>query len=87
METLEVLLYLAAGGLLGTAYFVLLFRAVSLHTAQAPVVQILPLYLLRFAAAGAAFWALAQQGALPLLTALLGFLLARVAVQRWKGAP
>ena len=82
----EIALYLLAGAALGGVYFYLLLRTVRLYTAEAKAALVVPLYLLRLAAAGAAFWFIAQQGALPLLLALAGFLLARIAVQRWVGA-
>ena len=79
-------LYLAAGLALGALYFALLFRTVRLHASQASAAQVIPLYVIRLAAALAAFWVIAQQGALSLLLALLGFLIARAASQRWIGA-
>lgn len=76
-------LYLAVGGAVGAVYFVLLLRTVRLFSSHAAVSLILPLYFLRIAGAVLAFWLVAQQGAVPLLTALLGFLGARAAVQ-WR---
>jgi F1F0 ATPase subunit 2 len=81
----EIALYLLAGAALGGAYFFLLLRMVQACTAGAKMNLVVPLYLLRLAAAGAAFWFIAQQGAVPLLLALAGFVLARIAVQRWVG--
>lgn len=78
----DIALYLAAGGAVGTVYFISLLWTVRLHASQAAASRIIPLYLLRLAIAVLAFWLIAQQGALPLLLALLGFLLARVVVQR-----
>lgn len=79
-------LYLALGATLGAAYFLLLLRTVRLHACQAPrrdlAMRVVPLYLMRVGMAVATFWVIAQQGALPLLLALLGFLAARLAVQR-----
>ena len=85
IDPLYALLFVAAGLAVGVAYFLLLYRTVTLHAAQAGAGSIAPLYLLRFALAGAAFWFIAQQGALPLLLALAGFLGARFAVQRFVG--
>ncbi len=85
ISPVEIALYLLAGAALGGIYFFLLLRTVRLYTAEAKAALVVPLYLLRLAAAGAAFWFIAQQGALPLLLALAGFLLARIAVQRWVG--
>jgi len=82
-DPIEMVLYLAAGGVLGAVYFTLLVRTVRLYTAQVAASRIIPLHLLRIALAVLAFWLIAQQGAWPLLAALAGFLLARLAVQRW----
>jgi len=77
--------YLALGAALGVSYFLLLLRSVRLHASQAPAVRVAPLYLIRIGAAVSAFWLIAQHGALPLLLALLGFLVARIAVQFCAG--
>jgi len=77
--------YLALGSALGAAYFLLLLRSVSLHASQATAVRVAPLYLVRIGVAVSAFWLISQQGALPLLLALLGFLAARTAVQLCAG--
>ena len=82
----DVVLYLTAGAALGAAYFVLLLRTVRLHASQAAAIRIIPLYIMRFAATVSAFWIIAQQGALPLLLTLLGFLIARLVIQRWVGS-
>jgi F1F0 ATPase subunit 2 len=82
----DVALYLTAGVALGAAYFVLLLRTVRLHASQAAAIRIIPLYFVRFAAAVSAFWIIAQQGAFPLLLALLGFLIARIVIQHWMGS-
>jgi F1F0 ATPase subunit 2 len=82
----DVVLYLTAGAALGAVYFFLLLRTVRLHASQAAAIYIIPLYFMRFAAAVPAFWITAQQGALPLLLALLGFLTARLVIQRWAGS-
>ncbi len=79
----DAALYLTAGAALGASYFVLLFRTVRLHASQAAALRIVPLYLVRFAAAVSAFWLIAQQGAYPVLLALLGFLISRFVIQRW----
>jgi hypothetical protein len=83
---IDVVLYPTAGAAIGTVYFVLLLRAVHLHAAQVVTIRIIPLYILRFAMVTSAFWILVQQGALPLLLTLLGFLIARLVIQRWKGS-
>lgn len=82
-DTADIALYLTAGAGLGAVYFYLLSRAVRQHATRGITFRIIPLYLLRIAAAAVAFWMIAQQGALPLLLALLGFLAARHAAQRW----
>jgi F1F0 ATPase subunit 2 len=82
----DVVLYLTAGGALGAVYFVSLLWAVRLHASRAASIRIIPLSILRLATAVSAFWIVAQQGALPLLVTLLGFLIARLAIQHWIGS-
>ncbi len=82
----DAALGLAAGLALGALYFALLRWTVRLHVAQASAMGIMALYFVRVALALWAFWAIAQRGAIPLLAALLGFLIARMAAQRWMGA-
>jgi F1F0 ATPase subunit 2 len=82
---IDYALYPGAGALLGALYFVLVFRTARLHTEGAAASRIIPLYALRIGLAVAAFWAIAQQGAMPLLLALLGFLIARMLVQSRLG--
>ena len=79
---MEIALYVTAGAAVGAVYFILLLRTARLHAAGAPAGRIVPLYLGRLALAIAAFWIIAQQGPLPLLLALLGFLIARWVAQR-----
>lgn len=79
----EIALYVAVGLALGAAYFVLLSHTVRLHVANAPTARIVPGYVVRLGAAVAVFWVVAQQGALPLLLTLAGFLAARFAVRRF----
>lgn len=89
----ELAFYLALGAALGAGYFALLHRALRLFTAEGAAerpaggaaARFLAFYLLRFAAAGVVFYLVVQQGALPLLLSLLGFLLARFAGQRLAG--
>lgn len=66
----------------GLVFFGLLARTTRLHLAGAPLARLLPLLALRLAVALALFWAVAHSGALPLLLALAGFVLARLAIQR-----
>ena len=86
ISSTDIALYFTAGAALGAVYFLLLFRAVNLHASQVAAIRIIPLYIMRIAAAAAAFWIIAQQGALPLLFTLLGFLIARLVIQRWMGS-
>jgi hypothetical protein len=65
----------------GIAYFLFLARTTRLHLTGAPLTRLLPLFAARAAIAIALFWTAAQFGAMALLLALAGFLLARVAVQ------
>jgi type IV secretory pathway VirB3-like protein len=59
---------------------------VRLHTSRAAASAIVALYAARFVLAAGAFWFIAQQGALALLIALAGFLVARIVSQRLVGA-
>lgn len=77
----EAALFVALGAALGLAYFVLLLQTVRLHASQSPPLRVVPLHIVRYAAAVATFWIIAQQGAVPLLLALSGFLVARISVQ------
>ena len=79
---LDIALYLAAGGALGAVYFLMLLWTVRLHAANAAASHIVPLYIGRLVLAIAAFWLVAQQGPLPLLLTLAGFLIARWVAQR-----
>ena len=78
----EFIFYPAAGFALGTLFFRLLLQTVRMHAVQAAASLVIALYFARLAVAVAAFWLIAQQGAFPLLLALMGFLLARTVVQR-----
>ncbi len=79
---LDIALYLTAGAALGGLYFLMLLHTVRLHAADAPAGRIVPLYLGRLILAIGAFWFIAQQGPLPLLLALAGFLMARWIAKR-----
>jgi len=74
-----------AGAVVGTLYFVLLYRSVQLHATGAGVTRVLPLHIFRVALAVSSFWIIAQQGAGSLVFALSGFLIARLLVQRRLG--
>jgi len=86
MIWLSAAFFVVAGLVVGAVHFVLLHRAVRLHAGNGGIARIAPLHLLRGGLSVAAFWIVAQQGAVPLLAALLGFLIARVLVQRRLGA-
>lgn len=79
----DIALYLTSGMALGALYFLLLAWTVRLHASKAAATRIISFYFVRFAVAISTFWIIAQQGASPLLLALLGFLFARVATQCW----
>jgi F1F0 ATPase subunit 2 len=82
----EWVLYITSGAAVGVVYFALLLRTVRLHSSRASVGHIIALYAIRMIAAISVFWLVAQNGALPLLLALMGFLAARIAIQRFAGA-
>ncbi len=82
INPLEVVMWLAIGMALGGLYFFLLRREVSLLSSHAAAIRIVLFHLIRVAIALAVFWTIAQRGALPLLLALLGFVIARHLVQR-----
>jgi F1F0 ATPase subunit 2 len=69
--------FLAAGAAVGALYFLMLYQTVRQHAEGGAALLIVPLYILRLAAAALFFWVMARQGAVPLLFALAGFLLAR----------
>jgi F1F0 ATPase subunit 2 len=78
---------LGAGLVIGAGYFMLLYHAVRLHQSATPLARVVGIHILRAALAIAAFWWLAQLGAWPLLTGLLGFLVARGLARRLAEAP
>jgi F1F0 ATPase subunit 2 len=85
MTHIEYALYgafFAAGIVAGILYFLLLYRTVQLYAAGAAAALVIPLYALRIVGAVALFWFAAQQGAIPLLLALAGFLIVRYGAQR-----
>ena len=83
--TAAILLYPGVGAALGALYFTLLYRSVRLQTAQAAAIHIVPLHLMRAVAAIAVFRFVAQQGALPVVLALAGFVIVRLVVLRRVG--
>lgn len=81
--TVRIPACLAAAGLaFGWAYFAVLRRAVSLYCAGDGALRAGALTIGRLAAAVAFFAAAAHLGALPLLAALLGFVVARMLAMR-----
>jgi F1F0 ATPase subunit 2 len=85
-DPMALALYPLAGVALGALYFILVHRTARLHAAAGPAWRIIALYTVRFVLAIAAFWLIAQQGALPLLLTLAGFIVARMVVVRRVGA-
>jgi F1F0 ATPase subunit 2 len=86
MALATLALYPVAGVALGALYFVLVHRTARLHAAAGPAWRIVALYALRVVLAVAVFWVIAQQGALPLLLTLAGFIVSRMVVVRRVGA-
>lgn len=83
MEIVYGTLFVLTGVVAGALYFVLLFSAVRRQVAHATRSRLVPLHLARFVLALSIFWAVAQQGAVPLLLCFGGFLAARYwALQR-----
>lgn len=71
----------AAGAAVGVLHFWLLWLTVRMHARCVGPSRVVPLHLLRFAVTVGVFWLVAHQGALPLLLALAGFLIARSLTQ------
>jgi hypothetical protein len=80
--TLQLLLFSLAGGATGWLYFALLRRSLVSRDGKPATSGFILLLMLRLAIAGAGFWAIAQEGAVPLMAALAGFLVVRFAMQR-----
>jgi N-ATPase, AtpR subunit len=74
--------FAAAGLAFGCAYFAALRRAVALRCADAGAPRTIVLSLGRLAAAAGFFLLAARSGGLPLLAALMAFLLARTLAVR-----
>ena len=81
MIATDLALFGVIGTALGTLYFILLFASVRKRISRSALTSIAGLYMLRYMIAVAGFWLIAQQGARPLIAALLGFLVARLFVQ------
>ncbi|HXI87135.1 MAG TPA: ATP synthase subunit I [Parvularculaceae bacterium] len=83
---LFVLLFSAAGAIVGAVHFLILSRSVSaLAGGSASLLTLIGAPLLRAAATGGVLILAAMSGALPLLAALAGFLIARSAALRHVG--
>jgi len=80
-EAFLIVIWLLAGAALGAAFFASLRLAVSLYGSGRALYAV-PLHLARVAVAVAAFWYASTFGAVPLLAALGGFLIARVVMTR-----
>lgn len=86
MNVQDLLLFATAGVALGVIYFALLAVTVNRYVSRSTAASIISLYLLRLAIAVAGFWFIAQQGPVPLIAALAGFMAARLLVQRQVSA-
>lgn len=81
-------IWLAAGALIGAGYFVTLQRNVRMFAAGRSLLLPLGFQLGRFVLLAAALAVIARSfGALPLLAATAGIVVARTGVIRWGGAP
>lgn len=81
-EAFVMVLWMIAGAATGAIYFGLLAVTLRRWGNEVKPLQLLGLFLVRFAGAAIVFWFIAQQGTVPVITALAGFLIARFAIQR-----
>jgi hypothetical protein len=79
--------WLAMGGLVGTFHFLTLRRSARMLAIGSSLSAGLMLHLIRFPITAGALIVIAQYGALPLLAATLGILVARTAVLRLGALP
>lgn len=79
---LDMAIGLAIGLSLGLAYFLLLQRSAKDLAADGNVAAALGFMTVRLALAAGIFWFVAKLGALPLLSCLAGFLVARLIIQK-----
>lgn len=79
---IDIVVYVPVGLLLGAVYFALLRRSLPDIQSSTPIAAYFPLFAARFGLAAFAFWCVAQAGAVPVLLALSGFLLARGMARR-----
>ena len=82
MHAAIVCVFAGAGLMLGLVHFLGLGVSTRLFLEDGANLRAIGLHLLRVFATVAAFSLIAQAGALPLLAAFVGFLFARIAVQR-----
>lgn len=82
LELGELAAWLAAGLLLGAVYIRLIGRSVAELLEAGSAARAAGWFLLRIGLAALALWGAATQGALPLLSMLLGYLVARTLVVR-----
>lgn len=80
VQLLQALIYLGLGGCVGTVFFLSLRNMVRTVQSGAPIYLTVVFGVLRVGVAGVLFWLAAQQGAMPVLMMLLGFLAARQVV-------
>jgi len=78
MAILIGILFFLAGTLIGALYFFLLYSAILRHFSGVTPFRVVPLHLLRLGLALTTLWLIAQQGPMPLLLCLAGFLTARL---------
>jgi hypothetical protein len=84
LHGLAVLLFLSLGAAHGAAYLGVLAWNVDLYCRDSNPAPAVLVHLLRFLGSGVIFVAIAQMGAVPLLSSLFGFQLARVLAIRIK---
>ena len=82
MHAVTVCVFAGAGLILGLVHFLGLRVSTRLFLEDGANLRAIGAYLLRVVATVVAFSLIAQAGALPLLVAFVGFLFARIAVQR-----
>ena len=81
----EASVFFLIGGGLGAAHFALLAFALKRWGGRIRPVPFAALMIVRLGVVAAAFWVMAQHGALAVVAALAGFILARFVVQRRLG--
>lgn len=74
--------YLVAGAVVGLVFFASLLRSTESLASGGNIARIIALYIFRVVLVCGAGWLAVQQGALPLLAGLAGFVLARLVAKR-----